>query len=290
MKYLITGITGSLGTAVAKILDKKEHCELIGYSRDEFKQTQLLAAAGLSCPVTLYLGDVRDRDRLIEASRGVDMLFHFAALKHVDKIEENPEEAIATNIRGTENVMHAQRVNKIPRVVLSATDKGVYPINVYGATKLISERLVLRNPNNIVCRYGNVLASRGSVIPTFINSLKKHHTINLTHNDMTRFWIRLEQAAAFVVESAHREQGGLCIPAMRCASVLNVGKAIAELLSIERPHVKLTGVRAGEKIHESLTTEYEGPVQFEFKSNNEDATYTPLELEHLLRPIVMELM
>src|SRR4051812_32937696 len=137
MKYLITGISGTLGQAVLKLLTQDPENEIIGISRDECKQAALPKQERL----TLYLGDIRDRERVLEASRGCEVIFHFAALKHVDLLEANPEEGIYTNILGTDNVLHAQRINKIRRVILSATDKGAYPINLYGMTKGIAERL-----------------------------------------------------------------------------------------------------------------------------------------------------
>lgn len=278
MKYLITGISGTLGQAVSQRVLAGFENRLIGFSRDECKQ----AALPKNERMTLYLGDIRDRDRLLEASRGVDLIFHFAALKHVDILETNPEEAIATNIEGTENVLHAQRVHRIPRVVLSATDKGAYPVNVYGMTKGIAERLTLRNPNNIVCRYGNVAASRGSAIPSFIKTLKEENTVYLTDPKMTRFWITINEASQFVFSQAGQEKGGLKIPKMKATSIQHVASAVAELLSIRSYETVCTGMRAGEKLHECLQTDEEGGAVF---SNHADQ-YTKEELLELLRPIV----
>lgn len=276
MKYLITGITGTLGQAVCRRLVEDEENKIIGYSRDECKQSFLPKHER----TTLYLGDIRDKDRLIEASRGVDLIFHFAALKHVDKLEANPEEAILTNIIGTENVLHAQRINKINRVVLSATDKGVYPVNTYGMTKGISERLVLRNPNNTVCRYGNVLGSRGSVLQTMVTTLKKENCVYLTDSNMNRFWISINDAANFVVGSAM--SGGLKIPPMKAAPLHLLASTVARLLNIKSYQTNYLGTRPGEKKSECLRNEYEG----EEIHSHTAPQFTEQELADLLLPIL----
>lgn len=276
MKYFISGITGTLGQAVSQKLLEKPENEIVGYSRDECKQSFIPKHDR----VTLYLGDIRDRDRLIESTRGVDLIFHFAALKHVDKLEANPEEAILTNIKGTENILHAQRVNKIKRVVLSSTDKGVYPVNTYGMTKGISERLVLRNPNNTVCRYGNVLGSRGSVLEALVKSLKKENCVYLTDPNMTRFWITIDDAATFVIGSS--VSGGLKIPPMKAAPLHLVASVISQLLNITSYETKYIGSRPGEKMSECLRNEYEG----EEVHSHAAPQFTEQELGTLLRPLI----
>lgn len=253
MKALITGISGTLGGHVSRRL-LQASATVIGYSRDEQKQMAILPHPNL----TLYLGDVRDRDRLIECSRGVDVIFHFAALKCVDKLEENPEESVQTNIIGTQNVLHAQRLNGIKRVVLSSTDKACLPRNVYGFCKATAERLVLRNSNNVVCRYGNVLASRGSVVPKFMESLKSEGKAYVTDKKMTRFFILQEDAAEFVIRSAAEKTGGLKIPPMKACTIPELVDAIATRLSIPKYTIQETGIRPGEKIHEHLRSGFEG--------------------------------
>lgn len=253
MKALVTGFTGSLGSELTKLL-LDDGIHVVGYSRDELKQSQFPNHPKL----IKYLGDIRDRDRLLEASRNCDIVFHTAALKQVDRLEENPEEAIATNVTGTENILYSQRINHIPRVVLSSTDKAVYPINTYGATKALAERLVLRNENNVVCRYGNVFASRGSVIPSFIKSLKEENLIRITDKRMTRFFIKVSEAAEFVARSSIKPQGGLYIPQMKSYPVLKLALLIADILQVRNPKVLEIGIRAGEKLHENLRTEFEG--------------------------------
>lgn len=250
MNVFISGISGTLGQCVSRMLMARGH-RVIGYSRDEQKQAKLPTCENL----VLYLGDVRDRDRVIEATRDADLIMHFAANKMVDILEANPEEAIHTNIIGTQNILHAQRVNGIARVVLASTDKAVYPLNAYGASKLLAERLVLRNENNVVCRYGNVLGSRGSVLPVFINSLKEDEPVaKITHKAMTRFWITVERAAGFVISSAFEEKGGLKIPDLKSASLLRVLDTVAEIMGVDAFEIEETGMRPGEKIHEDLLT------------------------------------
>lgn len=253
MNCFITGVTGTLGQTVTGMLLARGHT-VIGYSRDEQKQRTIPQYEGL----TLYLGDIRDRTRMFEAARGADIIFHFAALKCVDTLEKNPEEAIATNVIGTENVLYAQRALGIDRVVLASTDKAVYPINAYGNSKALAERLVLRNPNNVVCRYGNVLGSRGSVLPMFVASLKsKEAHVEVTDKRMTRFWTTVDRAASFVIQSGFEQDGGLKIPPMQTASVVQLVDTVAEYLDVKAFSVNDVGIRPGEKIHECLIASHE---------------------------------
>ena len=278
MKVFITGIVGTLGSEITRqLLDKRKH-QIFGYSRDEFKQQKFIYKDN----VTLILGDVRNRDRLLEATRGMDIIFHFAALKHVDVLEKNPEECIETNILGTENVLHAQRINKIPRVVLSSTDKAAYPINVYGLCKALSERLVLRNKDNIVVRYGNVAASRGSVIESFVKTLREERTIYLTDARMSRFLIRIEDAARFVIESSEDFYGGLKIPQMKAAKMLDVADAVNQILGGKVYSIVTKGSRPGEKLSECLKTDYEDALV----TSDTCEQFTSQELIELLKPIV----
>lgn len=251
----ITGITGTLGQEVSRQILDLPDWRVIGFSRDEFKQKNMTPHERL----TLVLGDVRDRVRLVESTRNVDLIFHFAALKHVDLLELNPEESIATNVLGTENILSAQRMNKVPRVCLSSTDKAVYPVNVYGACKLLSERLVLRNKNNIVCRWGNVFGSRGSVIHKFIEGLRAENRVGLTHGEMTRFFVRIEDAAKFMLnKSLDPSQTGLQILPMKACSMRWLIDEIAAEINSGPYTVNLTGTRPGEKIHEHLRAFFEG--------------------------------
>ncbi len=279
-KAFITGITGSLGTEITRQLLEQEY-NVVGYSRDELKQQRFQTHDNL----TLYLGDVRDRDRLIEATRGCDVIFHFAALKHVDKCEQNPEEAFKTNLWGTDNILHAQRVNNIPRVVLTSTDKAVYSVTTYGCSKFGAERLVLRNPNNVVCRYGNVLASRGSFIESLVTTLRTESKAYLVDANMTRFWITIEDAAKFVLEKGFGKKGGLYIPPMDAASITCLMSAVANAANVQSYTVENKGSRGVEKIHECLRSEFEG----EEVHSNTGPQFTEEELFIKVRPIVAKL-
>jgi UDP-N-acetylglucosamine 4,6-dehydratase len=278
MRILITGITGTLGTALTTLLLEDGH-EVVGYSRCELKQSQFQKHEKL----TMYVGDVRDRDRLIEASRNVDLIFHLSALKRIDSCEENPEECVATNVYGTENVLHAQRINKIPRVVLSSTDKAVYPINIYGMSKATAEKLVRRNPNNVVCRWGNVLGSRGSAIPHFVKTLREGKYLDITDKKCTRYWLPVEDAAIFMWLASQKPVGGLYIPEMKAYPVLKLALMIAKIIGIEPKRINDIGIRAGEKLHEHLRRDDEGG---ELVSSDNIHWFSAKELEATLRPIL----
>lgn len=280
MKILVTGVTGSLGSILLPALLEEGH-SVVGYSRCELKQSQVQRHRNL----TLYMGDVRDRDRLLEASRGVELIYHLAAIKRIEAAEEQPEEAIATNILGTENVLFAQRMHGIRRVVLVSTDKACLPITTYGATKFVGERLVLRNPNNVVCRYGNVLASRGSVLQAFVESITKSGAIFVTSRSCTRFWWPLSSAAAYVQHCGTRPLGGLGIPALKAYPVVRLGKMIADILGRGEPRVIEVGLRGAEKIHEHLRATDEGG---EISSGDEAHWYTPGEIRAVLEGVVQE--
>ncbi len=282
MKIFITGITGSLGTEVTKqLLAHEPSVQIFGYSRDEQRQQKFIKDPR----ITLILGDVRDRERVLESTRNMDIIFHFAALKHVDLLEANPEESIKTNVEGTENILHAQRLNHIPRVVLSSTDKAALPINTYGFCKALAEKLVLRNQNNVVCRYGNVLASNGSVVPIFVRSLLRDNQVNLTDKKMNRFFIRLEDAAQFVLLCGLEGPGGLHIPPMKSARMTDVAQTIAKVLEITKYKTNVVGIRPGEKLTECLRAPHEGKAVFSDTSRK----FTQRELLHLLTPIVRSL-
>jgi len=280
MSFMITGITGTLGQRIARKLLARGNF-VVGYSRDEYKQQRL--ASELSQyreTLRLYLGDIRDRDRLVEASRHANWIYHCAALKHVDKLEENPEEAIQTNIYGTMNVLHAQRINEVDGVILASTDKAVFPINAYGKSKALAEDLVLRGPiGNTVCRYGNVLGSRGSVLQTFVDSLKNEKTVRITDSKMTRFWWLAEDAAEFVLSSAG-SRDSIRIPTLRAANIMRVAGAVAKLLGVSGFKVETVGIRRGEKLHEWLD-------QFTC-SNHENLQMTDNELESLIEKALAE--
>ncbi len=256
--YLITGGTGSFGKAfLKKLLNKKNIDRIVIYSRDELKQSELQEIY----PKTKYpflrffLGDVRDLDRLRVATEGIDILIHAAALKQVPSTEYNPFEAVKTNILGAQNVISSCFENKIKRVIALSTDKACAPINLYGATKLCSDKLFI-SANKIkgnkdirfsVVRYGNVFGSRGSVYPVFKNYNKKGY-FPITDSNMTRFNITLEEGVNLVFDSIQKSFGSeIIIPKLRSFKITDLAKSI----NIKNK-IKLVGLRPGEKIHEQM--------------------------------------
>ena len=254
---LITGGTGSFGRHyVRTLLERYQPKKLIIYSRDELKQYDMQQEFNHSC-MRYFLGDVRDRDRLIQAMNGVDYVIHTAALKQVPAAEYNPMECIKTNIHGAENIIHAALVNNVEKVIALSTDKAANPISLYGATKLVSDKLFVA-ANNIagghntrfaVVRYGNVVGSRGSVIP-FFNKLIDQGCDHLPITDarMTRFWINLQQGVDFVLKNFERMNGGeIFVPMIPSVKLVDLARAMAPNL----PH-KIIGIRPGEKLHEIM--------------------------------------
>jgi len=279
MKYidgkeiLITGGTGSLGKTLTKLLLSEHSPKGIRiFSRDELKQWEMKREIG-PAPVSYLVGDIRDRKRVELASKGVDFIIHTAALKQVPSCEDNPLEAINTNIIGAQNILYAAVENKVKRVMNISTDKAVYPVNLYGATKLCAEKLFIqgntysggRPPHFSCCRYGNVLGSRGSIVPLFRKQVKEIGTITITHKDMTRFWITLEDAAKFILRNLRDMQGGeIFVPIMPSATVQEVANAVTG----DAP-IKYIGIRPGEKLHEILITKEESRKTFEDLVNNQ---------------------
>lgn len=254
---LITGGTGSFGKHYIKtILEHYQPRRLIIYSRDELKQFEMQQEFNASC-MRYFLGDVRDRERLVQAMNGVDYVIHAAALKQVPAAEYNPMECIKTNIHGAENVIHAAISSGVEKVIALSTDKAANPINLYGATKLASDKLFVA-ANNIVgghrtrfavVRYGNVVGSRGSVVP-FFKKLIESGTNHLPITDvrMTRFWITLEQGVHFVLKNFARMHGGeIFVPKIPSVRVADLAAAMAPGLQ----H-KIIGIRPGEKLHETM--------------------------------------
>jgi UDP-N-acetylglucosamine 4,6-dehydratase len=254
---LITGGTGSFGKQyVRTVLERFRPRKLIIYSRDELKQSEMERDFHDDC-MRYFIGDVRDRDRLIQAMKGVDYVVHAAALKQVPVAEYNPMECIKTNIHGAENVIQAALAADVEKVIALSTDKAANPINLYGATKLASDKLFVA-ANNIaggnrtrfsVVRYGNVVGSRGSVVPLF-RKLLQHGSDHLpiTDNRMTRFWITLQQGVDFVLKAFERMQGGeIFVPKIPSVRIIHVAEAMAPKLPL-----KIIGIRPGEKLHEVM--------------------------------------
>lgn len=253
---LITGGTGSLGNQLVQTLIRQAKARrIIILSRDEFKQyTMQQTFAGVES-LRFFLGDVRDKDRLRRAFEGADYVIHAAALKQVPAAEYNPFEFINTNILGAQNVINAALDTGVRRVVALSTDKAANPINLYGATKLCSDKLFVagnnyRGPRDTgfaVVRYGNVVGSRGSVIPFFLEK-RKTGVLPITHAEMTRFWITLEQAAYFVLNALQHMQGGeLFVPKIPSMRITDLARLIGPDCRQE-----IVGIRPGEKLHEML--------------------------------------
>ena len=260
---LITGGTGSFGKKFTEIILKRypDVKRLVIYSRDELKQFEMaqLYNNGKFPQVRFFIGDVRDGARLKRACEGIDVIIHAAALKQVPTAEYNPDECVKTNIGGAQNVIDAALNTKVKVVVALSTDKAAAPINLYGATKLVSDKLFIA-ANNIkgwrdlkftVVRYGNVMGSRGSVIPYFIEKAKNMGVIPITHKDMTRFNISLEDGVEMVMWAIENSIGGeLLVPKIPSYRIDTVAKAIAPNARIE-----YVGIRPGEKLHEEMITE-----------------------------------
>lgn len=270
----ITGGTGTFGVELAKFIIKNfKPRRLIIYSRDELKQFLMKE----DFPekrfnfLRYFIGDVRDLERLKTATKNVDYIVHAAALKQVESSEYNPLECMKTNIHGAENVINASLYNNVKKVIALSTDKAVNPLNLYGATKLVSDKLFV-SANNFygknltrfsVVRYGNVAGSRGSVIPLFKSLKEKNLTyVPLTDQGMTRFWITKEEAASFVVKSFLRMHGGeIFVPKLRSFKILDLIK----VLKLDKK-IKIVGIKPGEKIHESLCDNNEWKNTLIFKN------------------------
>lgn len=260
---LVTGGTGSFGRKFAEIVFKRYKLKkLIIFSRDEYKQYEMAKVFPKDkYPIRYFLGDIRDRYRLYRAFEGVDYVIHAAALKQVPALEYNPTEAVKTNVSGADNITDAAIDAGIKKVVALSTDKAVNPINLYGATKLVAEKIFIaanayagERVKFSVVRYGNVLGSRGSVIPLFLN-LKKQgiKEFPITDERMTRFWITLEQCVDLVIKALEESVGGeVFVPQVYSTKIVDLARAVEP-----RCKLKIIGIRPGEKIHEVLISEDE---------------------------------
>ncbi len=267
---LVTGGTGSFGKKFIRLmLDEYQPKKIIVFSRDELKQHEMRTTGGFDHPsIRYFIGDIRDRDRLMTAFYGVDIVVHTAALKQVPACEYNPMEAIKTNIMGSSNVIDAAIANNVEKVLALSTDKAVNPVNLYGATKLAAEKLMVQSnayaggrKTRIACsRYGNVVGSRGSVVPLFIKQ-RASGEVTITDDRMTRFWISLEQGVRFVIRCVEEMQGGeLFVPKIPSMKMTDLAKAIAP-----EAEIKIIGIRPGEKLHESLISEDEARTTVELE-------------------------
>ncbi len=266
---LVTGGTGSFGKKFIDILLKEYHpAKVIVFSRDELKQHEMRVSGFNQPNLRYFIGDVRDRERMERALHGVDIVIHAAALKQVPACEYNPMEAIKTNILGSSNVVDAALENGVSKVLALSTDKAVNPVNLYGATKLAAEKLLIQSnayaggrSTRISCvRYGNVVGSRGSVVPLFLKQ-RESGKITITDERMTRFWISLEQGVRFVIRCVEQMEGGeVFIPKIPSMTMLDLAKAIAPDAEIE-----MIGIRPGEKLHEVLISEDESRTAVELE-------------------------
>jgi UDP-N-acetylglucosamine 4,6-dehydratase/5-epimerase len=261
---MITGGTGSFGHTVLKRFIETEVKEIRIFSRDEKKQEDMRIALGCD-KVKFYIGDVRDYDSISQAMTGVDYVFHAAALKQVPSCEFYPMEAVRTNVLGTENMLNAAIAKGVSRVVVLSTDKAVYPINAMGISKAMAEKLMVAKSRTIpeggtvVCatRYGNVMASRGSVIPLFIKQLLDGQEITVTDPSMTRFLMSLEESVDLVLHAfEHGQQGDIFIQKAPASTVADLAQALKELFNKHNP-IKIIGTRHGEKLYESLVSREE---------------------------------
>ena len=266
---LITGGTGSFGRKFTQtILEKYNPRKIIIFSRDELKQFEMQQTFNDNC-MRYFIGDVRDLARLEEAMDGVDYVIHAAAMKQVPASEYNPMECIKTNIYGAENVIKASLKSNVRRIIALSTDKAVNPINLYGATKLASDKLFISANNMVgmretrfsVVRYGNVVGSRGSVVPFFQKLIKNGEaSLPITHKDMTRFMISLHSGVEFVLKNFERMQGGeIFVPKIPSMYITELAKAMAP----DIPQ-KIIGIRPGEKLHEVMCPQDESHLTLEF--------------------------
>jgi UDP-N-acetylglucosamine 4,6-dehydratase/5-epimerase len=264
---LVTGGTGSFGKKFIEIMLREFHpARLIVYSRDELKQYEMRENGYDHPSLRYFIGDIRDLPRLERAFHGVDIVIHAAALKQVPACEYNPMEAIKTNILGSSNVIEAALDAGVKKVLALSTDKAVNPVNLYGATKLCAEKLIVQSNSyaggsatHFSCvRYGNVVGSRGSVVPVFIKQ-RQNGAITITDERMTRFWISLDKGARFVIRCVEQMHGGeVFIPKIPSMKVIDLATAVAP-----EAQIKVVGIRPGEKLHEVLISEDEARVAVE---------------------------
>ncbi|GGQ74833.1 UDP-N-acetylglucosamine 4,6-dehydratase (inverting) [Couchioplanes caeruleus subsp. azureus] len=254
---LVTGATGSFGKAFLRhALTHLDPHRIVVFSRDELKQYELRQMFADDPRLRFFIGDIRDRDRLVRAMHGIDHVVHAAALKQVDTAEYNPSEYVATNVDGSQNVIDAAIAAGVHKVVALSTDKASSPVNLYGATKLVADKLFIAGNHYAahhrtrfaVVRYGNVMGSRGSVVPLFRRLNAEGRSLPVTDKRMTRFWITLEQAVRFVVDSFDRMQGGeLYVPRIPSMRIVDLVAAVAPNATTHE-----VGMRPGEKLHEEM--------------------------------------
>lgn len=260
----ITGGTGSFGKTVLRRFIETDVSQIVVFSRDEKKQEDMRIA--LSSPkVRFVIGDVRNQESVIQAMRGVDFIFHAAALKQVPSCEFYPMEAVQTNVIGTENVLNAAIANSVERVVVLSTDKAVYPINAMGISKAMAEKIMIaksrnvRNSETVMCatRYGNVMASRGSVIPLFVEKIKANLPLTITDPNMTRFLMSLEDSVDLVMHAfQHGHNGDIFVQKAPASTIADLASALTQIFN-GNGDINIIGTRHGEKLYESLISREE---------------------------------
>ena len=262
-KLIITGGTGSFGNAVLRRFLNTDIAEIRIFSRDEKKQDDMRKRYNNS-KLKFYIGDVRDYQSVLNAIRGVDYIFHAAALKQVPSCEFHPIEAVKTNVLGTENVLEAAITSGIKRVVCLSTDKAVYPINAMGISKAMMEKVIVaksRSSNSTVInttRYGNVMASRGSVIPMFVDQIRAGRSITITDPNMTRFMMTLDDAVDLVLYAfEHGKSGEIFVQKAPAATIETLARGLTQLMGKSKHDIQIIGTRHGEKQHEALLSREE---------------------------------
>ena len=283
---LITGGTGSFGNAVLKRFLDSDIAEIRIFSRDEKKQDDMRKKYA-NTKLKFYIGDVRDYQSVLNATRGVDYIYHAAALKQVPSCEFYPLEAVKTNVLGTENVLEAAIQNHVQRVVCLSTDKAVYPINAMGISKAMMEKVVVAKSRNVppgttICatRYGNVMASRGSVIPLFVDQILKGQPISITDPNMTRFMMTLDDAVDLVLHAfEHGVNGDIFVQKAPAATIHVLAQAVVGLMNQDKHPIDIIGTRHGEKLYEALCSREEMLVAedqgqyYRIPADNRDLNY-----------------
>ena len=293
-KVLITGGTGSLGNALTKKILKTNVDTIRIFSRDELKQVQMDSQLN-DKRLRFLIGDVRDKERLMWALEDIDIVIHAAALKHVPVVEYNPFEAVKTNVNGTQNLIEACLKNNVEKAIAIGTDKAVAPLNTYGTTKLLMERLFVsanyykgNHKTNFMCvRYGNVLASRGSIVPRFIQQIENNQNVTVTDPSMTRFNITMNEALDLILRALENGVGGeIFIPKLKAYKVGDMKEAIIQLMN-KKTETDIIQVRPGEKYHESLISEHEIRNTFEteidyiiYESDYQQCSKNDMKFEH----------
>ncbi len=283
MKALILGGSGTLGKALTAELAE----DVVIFSRGELAQKQMAEKFPLA---TYVIGDIRDRYAVRQAMRGVDVVFILAAIKHIDVAEKNPLEALKTNVLGVVNAAEEAIAQRVPHVVFSNTDKAVLPVTTYGYTKALAQNYLLslngRSPTRFSAySWGNIAASRGSVIPIFVEALLRGKKVPVTDLRMSRFWLKIETAARFMMETYLTAHADRCmIPPVKGASVVRVIETIAKILSIPSYEFDVIGLRCTEKIYEVLETSHAGCLR-----SDTCEQFSDLELYNFLQDIVLEI-